>query len=249
MGKVELHGSYLSDNTNIQQHPPNISILKINISRHALRGCRGINLNSSQILQQVEMRSSMRQSRLEIWVTDISSLGFLDLRDVLISRLVSNQHSIPSSQGTIQRPRELYEGFCRNWRCPTPGSTGSARLEFQGFFLKEVVPLQDSHHILPRASGISVPKKACYSQMHLFLSPNSPTLEKPNLLFFSALEHSCQRSRNSRQIVLHIPVLYPESSFQGFHYCLLIDLKLARSSFFLNSQALNPSMPPTVTSL
>lgn len=29
-------------------------------------------------------------------------------------------------------------------------------LEFQGFFLKEVVPLQDSNHILPRALEISV---------------------------------------------------------------------------------------------
>ena len=101
---------------------PIISILKINISQHALRGGRGINLNSSQILQQVEMRSRMRPNRLEIWVTDISagahnSPGFLGLTDVLVLRLVSSQHNILSSYGTIQRPRELYEDFCRDWSC------------------------------------------------------------------------------------------------------------------------------------
>lgn len=57
---------------------PTISILKINISQNALRDGKF----SSQILQQVEMRSRMRPSRLEIWVTEISagahnSPGFL----------------------------------------------------------------------------------------------------------------------------------------------------------------------------
>lgn len=123
MGKVDLHCSYLSDILIFSITHPTTSILKISISQHALRGGRSINLSSLQVLQQVEMSSRIRPNKLEICVTDISacahnSPGFLDLLDVLVSRLAS-RHNISSSYGTTERPRELYEDFCRDWRCPT----------------------------------------------------------------------------------------------------------------------------------